>query len=408
MADAHDWSDNLQATSVTAGLGYVRVHKSEAGPVARLANISKSIQCDDASRMVQAVISTPMVDTDGDEVIPAGFDLTYHKSIPTVLYEHDPRTPVGVAENADGHYTVRLAGDRLVAETYFAPTKIGEDLYDLYRNDVLRGWSATFVPLVPGIPLGEFNKSIGRAPMRFTSQKLLEYSATSMPVNMEALTILVEKGRNGNGPFHPVIHKSLAAKVALERTTSVVVPPHALTMPINKPRATTAMDDNNELLPPTATQKHSYDGAQACSDIANHLSKSLREMEHSKGRKNMQRVIGDLQQIAAELKANGDMVGSDLDDKPEEQDAMVEKAVAVELLEDGTIVIQKAAYAPKRWTTKDLAAATAGTTSAPAAPRKSRAERQKEREEAERAQELKQYRDNLAKYPDFFRPAKTA
>ncbi len=401
MSSPSVWSDALLPTNPTAGPGWVNLRKSANGLVGALATVSKSIRCDDSKRMVSSVISTPMADLQGDEVIPSGFDLTYHRQLKTVLYDHgvDYKFPVGLAEDPNGNYTVRLVGDRLIADTYFAPNKMGEDLYDLCKSDVLRGWSATFVPLEPGTPIGDFNKSLRRCPMRFHSQKLLEYSVTPNPINVEALTILAEKGRGGNGVFHEAIQKSLSAFARIARPVSVGVPPHPLILPrtpvgrVGKSmndEATGMGSDPAAMAGPTPTARHSYDGAQGVSDIADHLEQGLTQCEHAKGKKKLKKILDDLRAIVDELKANGDMVGSDMDDKPEEQDAMVDDPEPVEKSATGLILITKAHYEPKRWTTKDLAAAegTAGTDVEPGPTRKSRAERDAEREETKKARAL--------------------
>lgn len=408
MADAH-WSDVLLNTDPMADPGYVTLRKSGSGLVACRSIIHKSIRCDDAALMVQSVISSPLTDLQGDEVDPLGWDLGYHGQVRTVLYDHgvDYKYPVGLAEDADGNYTVRLAGDRLIADTYFAKNKMGEDLYDLCKQDVLRGWSATFTPLEPGQPIGAFDKSLRRCPMRFSSQQLLEYSVTPNPINVEALTILAEKGRGGNGAFHPVIAKSLSAYARSGRPAAVAVPPSALILPRVPNRVVKAMptdtqdptETTGDAPMPTPTAQHGYDLAQGLADIIAHVETGMAQGEHKRGKKKLKKLLDDLRGCQDEAKAVGDMVMSDLDDEAAE-DAMVDDAEPVEKSAAGLIVISKAKYEPKRWTTKDLAAAEAVVASPPGEPaRKSRADRLKERDDRVRDRELETARDNLRKYP---------
>lgn len=391
--------DLLMQTAPTAGPGYVTVRKSSGGLVACRSVLHKSIRCDDATLMVQSVISSPLTDLQGDEVDPAGWDLGYHSQVRTVLYDHgvDYKLPVGLAEDADGNYTVRRAGDRIVADTYFAKTKMGEDLYDLCKQDVLRGWSATFTPLEPGVPIGPFDKSIKRCPMRFSSQQLLEYSVTPNPINVEALTILAEKGRGGNGAFHPVIAKSLSAYARIDRPATVAVPPSALILTGTPNRVVKAMptdmqdDAGNSTgsdAMPTPTAQHGYDMAQGLADLIAHVEAGLTQGEHKRGKKKLKKLLDDLRGCQDEAKAIGDMVMSDLDDEAAE-DQMVDDAEPVEKSADGSglIVIKKAKYEPKRWTTKDLAAAT-GLVIPTGTARKSRTERDAEKAENRKARIL--------------------
>lgn len=374
-----EWYDLIRQTDPAAGVGFCRVRKSAThGFVAALGVVCKALATDDANLMVQSVITTPAVDLQGDSVDPDGFDTSYHRTLRHVLLDHgtDYPLPVALSEDVNKSYTVRRAGDRWISDSYFHPNKIGHQLYDLVKSDVMRGWSSTFTPTTPGIPLGPYDKAIRRHPMRFPGTKLLEYSVTPNPINAEALTILAEKGRGGAGNFDEVIMKSLRPYMIPPSTNRVVVP--------DNPVVSKAMNDGENgtegMKAATPTAKHSYDGMQGCSDIADHLEQGLAQCEHAKGKKGLKKAIDRLRAIVEDLKANGDMVSSDLDDKPEEQDAMLDDPEAVEKNTDGLIKITKARYEAKRWTTKDVANALAGDGLPEVVARKSRKERDAEDE----------------------------
>ena len=79
---------------------------------------------------------------------------------------------------------------RVVAETRFAKgVPFAEDIFRLYEQGVLRGWSIGFVPRkarkIPG-PAG--------TAMRVEEWDLLEYSAVPIPENPAALTVALQKG----------------------------------------------------------------------------------------------------------------------------------------------------------------------------------------------------------------------
>jgi phage head maturation protease len=79
---------------------------------------------------------------------------------------------------------------RVVAETKFAEgVGFAEDVFRLYEQGVLRGWSVGFVPRkavrIPG-PAG--------SALRVAEWDLLEYSAVPIPENPGALTVALQKG----------------------------------------------------------------------------------------------------------------------------------------------------------------------------------------------------------------------
>ena len=81
--------------------------------------------------------------------------------------------------------------ERIVAETQFAAgVPFAEDVFRLYEQGVLRGWSIGFVPR-QATPRSRRDGARG---LRIDEWDLLEYSAVPVPENPEALTLAVEKG----------------------------------------------------------------------------------------------------------------------------------------------------------------------------------------------------------------------
>lgn len=154
-----------------------------AHPAARTLNI-------DAARMrIRSVITTIDPDRAGDVVVPAGLrNLDEFMMNPIVLWAHN-RTqfpPVGLSEWVD------VQPRRIVAETRFAQgVPFAEDIFRLYEQGVLRGWSIGFVPRkarrLP-VPAG------GPHGLRIEEWDLLEYSAVPIPENPGALTVALQKG----------------------------------------------------------------------------------------------------------------------------------------------------------------------------------------------------------------------
>jgi hypothetical protein len=149
---------------------------------------------DAATRTVRAVISTAQPDRAGDVIVPAGLrNAAEFLTNPVVPWAHQ-RTlpPVGTCVGLD------VQPDRIVAVTRFAEgVPLAEDLFRLYEQGVLRGWSIGFVPrratLLPQSP------RTGRRGLRVEAWDLLEYSAVPVPENPEALTLAVAKGEVRDG-----------------------------------------------------------------------------------------------------------------------------------------------------------------------------------------------------------------
>ena len=143
----------------------------------------------DAGRMrIRSVITTADPDRAGDVVIPRGLRNADEFLLnPVVLWAHNRVAvpPIGVCEWLD------VQPNRVVAETRFAQgVPFAEDVFRLYEQKVLRGWSIGFVPRqavrIPGPG--------GRAALRIDEWELLEYSAVPIPENPGALTVALQKG----------------------------------------------------------------------------------------------------------------------------------------------------------------------------------------------------------------------
>ena len=153
-----------------------------ADPGARTLNV-------DAARMrVRSVITTVDPDRAGDVVVPTGLhNLDDFMTNPVVLWAHDRVRvpPIGVCEWLD------VQPRRIVAETRFAQgVPFAEDLFRLYEQNVLRGWSIGFVPRkARRVP-----RSDGSASLYVSEWDLLEYSAVPIPENPGALTVALQKG----------------------------------------------------------------------------------------------------------------------------------------------------------------------------------------------------------------------
>ena len=147
------------------------------------------LRADPETLTVQAVISTAAPDRAGDVIVPAGLrNAAEFLRNPVVLWAHQRALPpVGTCVALD------VQPGRIVAATRFAKgVPFAEDLFRLYEQGILRGWSIGFLPrraaLLPRDP------ATGRRGLRVEAWDLLEYSAVPVPENPEALTLAVAKG----------------------------------------------------------------------------------------------------------------------------------------------------------------------------------------------------------------------
>ena len=148
---------------------------------------ARTLAVDAGKLTVRSVITTIDPDRAGDVVVPTGLKNADDFLLnPVVLWAHQRASvpPIGVCEWID------IQPRRIVAETRFARgVPFAEDVFRLYEQGVLRGWSIGFVPR------REFRRGAGPNPgLRVEEWDLLEYSAVPIPENPGALTVALQKG----------------------------------------------------------------------------------------------------------------------------------------------------------------------------------------------------------------------
>lgn len=144
-----------------------------------------TLTIDPGKLAVRSVITTIDPDRAGDVVVPTGLRNVEDFMVnPVVLWAHNRSQfpPVGLCEWLD------VQPRRVVAETRFAKgVAFAEDVFRLYEQGVLRGWSIGFVPR-------RAFRTAGRPGLRVEEWDLLEYSAVPIPENPGALTVALQKG----------------------------------------------------------------------------------------------------------------------------------------------------------------------------------------------------------------------
>ncbi len=377
-------ADNNWITAVAGrqsrGTGFVTLRKSASGTHAEIANVAPKIAVDTTRMSVTHILVTKSVDLQGDVVDPDGGDLTAHESNPVVFYDHrsDYKHPIARAEN-DGNYTVNKSKDGSIvyAETFFIPKdQMSSQVFGLIAEDAIRGWSVGFNPQPGGFETIRKSQGRGdRGSYHFKKWDLLEYSSTPQPVNPDALTVLVEKGRLGSEQLNPLILKSLSAHVISNRAAIVRVPAHQLTnkaMPpqmqqapaddgATDPNADPYAEDGQDAGPQeTPTVASLYDAAQGIMDICANLEQAVAGSEHKGGKAFASSICAVGQKLAAKIKGKADAIKSELsgeeqvegeegdgEAKPEGDDEDMET-------DDEGGIVTKGGYRPKRWTTKGI------------------------------------------------------
>jgi hypothetical protein len=169
-------------------------------PLLTRAFTAKLDDASEADRTITAVVTTDAVDRSGEVVVAGGLDLAEYNKNRIVLWMHGKDPNVGVMPIGKALW-IKLKGNRreLVAKTKFAPTELGETMYQLYEGEFLKMWSIGAEPdlMAAGPPTkAEIRKSPEWVGVKKVWRKatLREYSAAHIGVNPEALTLVAEKG----------------------------------------------------------------------------------------------------------------------------------------------------------------------------------------------------------------------
>lgn len=192
-------------------------------PLIRADPTSGTLTVDAGKMLVRCVITTDTPDRGGDVVIPTGLKNAEEFLLnPVVLWAHNRSgtPPIGTCAWLD------VQPHRIVAETRFAQgVPFAEDVFRLYEQGVLRGWSIGFVPRkAHRIPKPN---GIG---LRVDEWDLLEYSAVPIPENPRRPDAGHPEGA-GEGPHPPRVagrragrpRRAVLADVADRRDDRVAV-----------------------------------------------------------------------------------------------------------------------------------------------------------------------------------------
>ncbi len=122
----------------------------------------------------KVIVSTQDKDRQGDIVMQNGWDLSFYKLNPVVLWAHDySELPIGMCT------LIEVQGNQLVAEGKFAPHEFAQDVRKLYDLGMMSTTSVGFIPR-------QFDANDSYV---ITAAELLEFSFVPVPANPYALSV---------------------------------------------------------------------------------------------------------------------------------------------------------------------------------------------------------------------------
>jgi HK97 family phage prohead protease len=158
-----------------------------------------------ADRQVGVIMATRGVKRDGNDVIPSGIDYTNFLRCPTILWMHDPSSPVAYCS------ALALVNNQLRARIQFPPeftSALSDQCYSLVRAGVINAVSIGFDPLA----VTPIDKARPKAGQLISRCELIECSFVSCPADPDAL--VVERAV-GNAAMFASLHQ--VAPAALQR-----------------------------------------------------------------------------------------------------------------------------------------------------------------------------------------------
>lgn len=175
--------------------------------------ICKAGEIDDEERTVIAVISTDVIDRDGEVLTPKGAKTENFEKNPVVPWSHntfDP--PIGKA------LWIKVGTKKITAKVKFAMTDLAEEVWQLFRGKFLRAFSVGFMPIKGHRPTPDDikkNPDLAEARFIFDEWELLEFSPVVVPANPEALATAV---KNKSIKISKALKEELKIKEIAEET----------------------------------------------------------------------------------------------------------------------------------------------------------------------------------------------
>jgi hypothetical protein len=174
----------------------------DAGP--RAADLFKVrpnalLSADDATLYAEFVASEPVVDRDGELILPDDFLTDSWRENPVWLWAHDRKAPpIGAGYRPDGTVSIKQSPERLVLGCRFSQANPqGTLTYALYKEGTLKmvsvGFASTGTARLPGAPYG-----VKHPVVKILDPELLECSAVPIGANRKAMLLSIKAAGNAD------------------------------------------------------------------------------------------------------------------------------------------------------------------------------------------------------------------
>ncbi len=156
-------------------------------------HVAEVVDVDVKERTVKAIITTDGVDSDKEVVLTSGLKFDRFQKNPVVLWMHQADVPIGKS------LWQKVGKRQVMAKTQFATTAVAQEVFKLFEEGILKGWSIGMDPSsmkIRDMEEGDVRKRkewIGAKRM-IESADIVEYSAVSVPANPDALNRAYGKG----------------------------------------------------------------------------------------------------------------------------------------------------------------------------------------------------------------------
>ena len=178
-----NWSDFVKNS---LGVSYT-IFKGNVAEMVRLSFPFELREVNDADYTITSYITTNSIDRYSTRIVPQGIKLeSYEKLGKPVFFNHNfYQLPIGRNLWLKKDERGILAKTQFLVGYYDSEfDEFVRDLFKLYKDGVLKGWSISF------IPLKYHDEELNEMKIRvFDEVELLEYSAVTIPGNADALTL---------------------------------------------------------------------------------------------------------------------------------------------------------------------------------------------------------------------------
>lgn len=150
----------------------------------------------DGEKSVVARINTGCIDEYRTVIDPMGGELIEYNNNPPVLWQHGKEVYRGHMPIGRGYVRARKSENDIIGKCMFAKDDFSQQLFDMYKDGTLRGWSINMLPREASPPTPQEIRArpeLEQCEMVFRKWTLKEFSAVALPGNTECLTLLVSR-----------------------------------------------------------------------------------------------------------------------------------------------------------------------------------------------------------------------